>query len=198
MVSLWDGWRWYFQGCWYLHDLSTFRQLPTGKMPSLQQAGQEGQGWVHLKGSLKFWNGRTHEVQACWPSYRGGSFFSRIELNCYSFPILGPEENWRGQEWIQSASWSQGWDCAWQPPPVQAEVKSWQTGLAEIVNVKLSDNGDNNFVFRLFQLRRRSKWVQNTENTKLTPRSWQQSSLTSSHSIKSTGVLTLVCKSWFL
>ena len=127
-----------------------------------------------------------------------GVFFSRIELNCYSFPILGPEENWRGQEWIQSASWSQGWDCAWQPPPVQAEVKSWQTGLAEIGNVKLSDNGDNNFVFRLFQLRRRSKWVQNTENTKLTPRSWQQSSLTSSLSIKSTGVLTLVCKSWFL
>ena len=127
-----------------------------------------------------------------------GVFFSRIELNCYSFPILGPEENWRGQEWIQSASWSQGWDCAWQPPPVQAEVKSWQTGLAEIGNVKLSDNGDNNFVFRLFQLRRRSKWVQSTENTKLTPRSWQQSSLTSSLSIKSTGVLTLVCKSWFL
>ena len=28
------------------------------------------------------WNGCTHEVQACWPSYRGGSF-----------PILGPEEN---------------------------------------------------------------------------------------------------------
>ena len=24
---------------------------------------------------------------------QGGSFFSQIELNCYSFPILGPEED---------------------------------------------------------------------------------------------------------
>ena len=40
--------------------------------------------------------------------------------------------------------------------------------------------------------------MQSTENTKLTPRSWPQSSLTSSLSIKLTGVLTLVCKLRFL
>ena len=37
--------------CWYLHYLSTFRWLPTGKMPALQQTGEKGQGWVHLEGS---------------------------------------------------------------------------------------------------------------------------------------------------
>ena len=97
-------------------------------MPSLQPASQEGQGWVHLQGSLQFWDGSAHEVQACWPSYRGGRVFSHFLggsegglAKDHTFSKYFAKNAKYAKNWL--VGWSVGWLAGWSEPKKQEKLK---------------------------------------------------------------------------